>query len=120
MKISDFKGEEGIILLADILDPATEIMSDEKVMKLAQGVANESVPQLSFVSVLLKNHAKSILKILALLNKKDVETYNPSIVELTKEILEMLDDEELMNLFHSQGLLKGDESSISALENIEE
>lgn len=114
MKLSELKGEAAITALAEVMDPATEIMADEKVQK----VLNK--PKLLIAKVILQNHAKAILTILAVLDQKDPETYKPSIIELTKGLLELLDDEEMMDLFHSQGLKKEGESSVSASENIAE
>ena len=77
-------------------------------------------PKLIIVTTILKNHAKSILTILALLNQEDPETYNPSLLALPKMVMDLLEDEELMDLFRSQRQLKEDESSASASENIAE
>jgi hypothetical protein len=116
MKLSEIRGEKAIVMMADIIDPATEIMADEVLQKLINGDA----PQLVIVERILREHPKSIIKILALLNEEDVETYNPSILVLPKLVKELLEDEELMGLFHSQGQPKEDESSVSASENIAE
>jgi hypothetical protein len=116
MKLSEVKGEKAIVMMADIIDPATEIMADEVLQKLISGDA----PTLVMVERILRVHPKSILKILAILNEEDVETYNPSILALPKLVKELLEDKELMELFHSQGQPKEDESSVSASENIAE
>lgn len=120
MRLSDFKGEEAMELLANIMDSATEIMADPNIVKMATAVSNNKMPQLEFVSELLRSHSKSILRILALLNKKKVDEYQPNPIEITKAILELMDDKELVDLFRSQGQLKEDESSVSALENTAE
>ena len=116
MKLSEIRGEDAIELLGDILIPATEIMADPKVSSAVES----GKPKLIIATIILRNHAKSILTILALLNQEDPETYNPSILVLPKMIKDLLEDEELMSLFHSQGQLKEDESSVSASENIAE
>lgn len=116
MKLSEIRGEEAIELLGDILTPATEIMADPKVSSAVES----GKPKLVIATTILKNHAKSILTILALLNQEDPETYNPSLLALPKMVMDLLEDEELMDLFHSQGQLKEDESSASASENTAE
>ena len=116
MKLSEIRGEAAIELLGDMLTPATEIMADPKVSSAVES----GKPKLVIATTILKNHAKSILTILALLNQEDPETYNPSLLALPKMVMDLLEDEELMDLFRSQGQLKEDESSASASENIAE
>ena len=116
MKLSEIRGEAAIELLGDILIPAAEIMADPKVSSAVES----GKPKLVIATTILKNHAKSILTILALLNQEDPETYNPSLLALPKMVMDLLEDEELMDLFRSQGQLKEDESSASASENIAE
>ena len=116
MKLSEIRGEKAIELLGDILIPTTEIMADPKISSAVES----GKPKLTIVTSILKNHSKSILTILALLNQEDPETYNPSLLALPKMVMDLLEDEGLMDLFHSQGQLKEDESSVSALENIAE
>ena len=116
MKLSEIRGEAAIELLGDMLTPATEIMSDPKVSSAVES----GKPKLVIATTILKNHAKSILTILALLNQEDPETYNPSLLALPKMVMDLLEDEELMDLFRSQRQLKEDESSASASENIAE
>jgi hypothetical protein len=116
MKLSEIRGEGAIELLGDILIPVTEIMADPKVSSAVES----GKPKLIIATIILKNHAKSILTILALLNQEDPETCNPSLLALPKMVMDLLNDEELMNLFHSQSQLKEDESSASASENIAE
>ena len=110
MKLSEIRGEKAIELLGDILIPTTEIMADPKISSAVES----GKPKLTIVTSILKNHSKSILTILALLNQEDPETYNPSLLALPKMVMDLLEDEELMDLFHSQGQLKEDESSVSA------
>ena len=110
MKLSEIRGEKAIELLGDILIPTTEIMADPKISSAVES----GKPKLTIVTNILKNHPKSILTILALLNQEDPETYNPSLLALPKMVMDILEDEELMDLFHSQGQLKEDESSVSA------
>ena len=116
MKLSEIRGEKAIELLGDILIPATEIMADPKISSAVES----GKPKLTIVTNILKNHSKSILTILALLNQEDPASYNPSLFALPKMAMDILEDEELMDLFRSQGQLKEDESSVSALENIAE
>ena len=48
MKISDVKNEEALDLLADILEPASEIIADEEVKKAYKNKGNKLTLELSF------------------------------------------------------------------------
>lgn len=116
MKLSEIRGEEAIELLGDMLEPATEIMADSKVANAVES----GKPKLLIAKIILKEHPKAILEILALINREDPTTFNPSIFILPKMVLDLLNDEEVINLFHSQSQLKEGESSASASENTAE
>ena len=114
MKLSDIKGEAAIELLADLIEPATEIMADNEVVKLFR-----SGQKLKAVSYVLKNHKKSCLTILALTEGENPSTYQPNVLALPAKLIEIFNDPELMSLFSSQS----QEESLcsgSATENTEE
>ena len=54
MKLSEVKGEAALDLLADIIEPAAEIMSDPKVKDLIS-VKNKG----AIIKILIKDHKKS-------------------------------------------------------------
>lgn len=99
MKLSEIKGEHALDVLAEIMDPVVEIVSDEKINKAIKG----ELPKITIAKLILKSHPKSIIHILALLNGEDPETYEPSLLVLPKMLLELMNDEELIELFQSQG-----------------
>ena len=95
MKLSDIKGEQSLDLLADLIDPAGEIFSDEKVKTLF----DEKSDKKAIVKYMLKNHKKSIIEILAILNGETVETFEFNIFTLPRMVMEVLSDEELLSFF---------------------
>ena len=113
MKLSEIKGEHALDVLADIIDPVVEITGDEKVSKAIKA----GKPKLLIAKLIMKGHKKSIITILALLNGEDPKTYEPSLIELPKMILELLSDEELVKLFQSQGQMMDSAYFGSATEN---
>lgn len=113
MKISDYKGEDGIRLLADILDPATEIISDPKIKE----AANSNVNRLSIAKMLMKDHARSIVAILSTLAGETPETYKKNIFEMTRDLLELINDKEIVDFFTSQAQMMGETSSGSVSES---
>lgn len=98
MKLSEFENEKALDLIADIIEPISEISTDtEFVSHIRNG------EKLSAVKVLLKNHKKSVLYILAILNNEEPNKYKANILTMTKSVLELLNDEDLMTVFQMQG-----------------
>jgi len=97
MKLSDFRGEDAIEVLADLIEPVSEIISDKEVLALLKG--NN---RLKAVSVALKKHKRAVLTILAITDGEDVATYRPTVAALPKKVLEVLNDPDIVSLFSSQ------------------
>lgn len=113
-KLREIKGEKALDVLADLLDPICEIVTDEEVTsELQQG------SKVRGVSLMLRNHKKSVLTIFAILDDKDPETYEPNLIELPQMLLEAFNDPELLSLFISQGQSVEQTSSGSVMENTE-
>lgn len=113
MKLSEFKDEEALDLLAEIIDPVTEIMSDDEVKK-----ASEKGIQ-SVVKAIIKNHKKSIIAVMAALDGVDVKDYHFNVLTLPIKILEMLNDKELVDFFQFQVQMISESHSGNAMENTE-
>lgn len=106
MKISDFKNEEALDLLVEILDPIGEIFSDKDFTD-----AITKGDKMKAVKLAINNHKEEILTILACLEGKKREEYQANILEMTKQILDVLNDKELVDFFISQGLMKAEDAS---------
>jgi hypothetical protein len=100
MRLSEFKGEEALDVLADIIEPITMIMTDKEIYELAK---NQAQP-IQYISPMIKNHKPELIQILARLDNKTVEEYNKTLtlISLPKQILEMINDPEVQNLFQLQ------------------
>lgn len=109
MKLSDYKGEEALEVLANLIEPAAEIMADKEVAEAAKTKSKAKA-----ISVAIKNHKKSVIEILAALEKADPNTYEVSLLTLPIKLAEILSDKELMSLFTFQGQTGGANSSGSA------
>lgn len=114
MKLSDIRGEDALNAIADLIDPISEIAQDKILVGLLR-----ARNKIEAIKLGLRQHQRSILTILAVLNQQDVETYNPSLTEIPKMLLDLLNDEELLNLFSSQAKLTEETSSSSVMENTE-
>lgn len=112
MRISELKGEQALDVLADIMEPAADIMSDKEVAELYR--AGNGVKA---VSVAIKNHKKAVIEILAILDGEDPATYEPPIMALPVKLLEILNDPGVQQVFTPQGQNEDAESSGSVTGN---
>lgn len=102
MRISEIKGEAAIDVLVDIIDPASEIIADNE-LRLA---IKRKATNMEIVKLVLKNHKKEVIAILAALDGKKPEEYEVNLLTLPVKLLEILNDPELMSLFSLQGQTK--------------
>lgn len=99
MRLSEIKNEAAIDVLIEILDPASEIIGDPEFKKAIEARTNN----MELVKLILKNHKKAVIAILAALDGKKPEEYEVGILSLPVKLLEILNDPELASLFTSQG-----------------
>lgn len=99
MKLSEIKDEQAIDILADIMEPACNILADDEVQKAYKA----NVTKVRLVKIAIKNHKKEVIEIMARLDGEDPENYHVSLVTLPMKLLEILNDREVMSLFRSQG-----------------
>lgn len=93
-KLSEIKGEEALDVLAEIIEPAAEIFTDENVKK-----ALKSESRIKAAKIILKDHKKAILALMAALEETPVEEYKPTLLALPALIIGVLNDPELQSLF---------------------
>ena len=115
MKISDYKDEEALDLLVELIDPAAEIFSDKQIANVLQN----NQPAIKAVKLAIKNHKQSVIKILATLEGVDVKDYHCNVFSLPIALLDLMNDKELMNFFSYQGQMEGASGSGSVMENTE-
>ena len=127
MRLSDIKGDRTLEVIAEIIDPISNIAEDEaasamfKREKLPEGMtankfllkrARKSLP------VLLKGHKADIIAILSAIEGVSAEEYarTLNLVKLTKDCIDLLPDEVFMQLFISA---QSENNSGSAQESTE-
>lgn len=115
MKLSDFENEEALDLLANIIDPAAEIMNDPKVVKIFK-----ERPPLFAVKEILLHHKQAAIEIVAAMHGKKPDEYKFNILTLTGDVLELLNDPEVAEVFSSQSQTGAETSSGSATESTED
>ena len=113
MKLSEIKGEKALDIIADLIDPITNLVQDKK-FKATVDKGNQK----EVVKFILREHPKDILTVLALVNEEDPATFQPSLVQLPKMVLDLMSDPDIMSLFKSQGQNEQSANFGSATENI--
>lgn len=110
MRLSEVKGEHVLDVIADIVVPVGNIAQDEKAAVLfKRETAPEGVSAKDFaiakiqrgLPVLLKDHKQDIIQILASLADVSGEEYteNMTLASLSKDVIELLTDEEFIRFF---------------------
>lgn len=103
MRLSDFKGEEALDVLAEIAEPLATIIADKEIIELAK--SEKKVAPIKYVKPALKNHKKELIFILATLNRQPVKEFEKglNLLNLPVMVVELINDPEVQNLFRSQG-----------------
>lgn len=113
MKLSEYKGEAALDVLADLIEPAVEIFSDKEFSQLIQAKQSAKAAKAA-----IKGHKKAVLTIMAVIDGEDPETYSPGVFVLPVKLLKILNDPEMMSLF-TFAADKGATASESASESTE-
>ena len=114
-KLSEYRNEEALNLLADIIEPCVVVFGDPDFIKVAR-----SKDTVEIIKCLLKSHQKSVIEILATLEGVPVEKYECNLATLPVTILQIVNDSDLIHFFKSQGQELVQTSSGSATENTED
>lgn len=93
MKLSEIKGDAALDVLAELIDPIAEIFGDKSIRDKLRG------NKFALIKALLKEHKKSIIAIMAALDRVPVEEYDVNLLTLPVKLLEMLNDPEIASLF---------------------
>lgn len=107
MRLSDFKDEKAIEIVAKLLVPIGNIAGN------AKNVKAKEEGKLAFASALLQNNAKDVMAMFAILNEKDPADYHCDAASVLVETLDMMNDPALMALFGLQGQTQGSSGSAS-------
>lgn len=118
MKLSEYKGEQALDMLADLIEPAAAIMADKEISNAVKA----NLPKIKIVKTAIKNHKPEVIEIMAILDGEDPKEYaeKVNLFTLPAKLLEILNDPDLMSLFTLQGQNKEETNSGSATENTEE
>lgn len=107
MKLSEYRGDDALEVLAELLEPAVEILADADIAAAWRDKnpnKTRGQKQLKAVSIAIKKHKEAVIAILAALDHETPDEYREKInvVTLPKKLLEVLNDKDLRNFFTSQ------------------
>lgn len=111
-RISEYRDEEALDLLADLLGPAITIVNTEGFQD-----AFNSGNKLGAIKIAIKGAKGAVMEILARLDGVPVEEYHCNVLTLPARLLEILNDEVLVDFFTEQaqtGTLKDVSGSATA------
>lgn len=114
MKLSDYKDEAALDLLADLIEPAAEILADP-----ALKAAAEKGKTSKAISIAIKNHKAAVLAVLAALDGIPAEEYHCNVMTLPAKLIEIFNDPEIAQLFSFAGQTEEKNLSGSHTENTE-
>lgn len=96
-KLSEYKDEEALDLLADILEPAIKIFADPAFAGAI--ITNKRV---TAVKIAAKNHKREVMEILAAMEGVPIDEYHCNVLTLPMRLLDIINDEGLQAVFTSQ------------------
>lgn len=101
MKLSEIKGDRALEVIADIMEPITNLISDPETKKALKNNGKE--PVVKILPKIIKTHKDDIYKMLAILDGVTVEEYAKSanMVKIINDFTDIVMDESIQSLFTS-------------------
>lgn len=129
MKISEIKGEKLFDILADVIEPITNIADSAPMQAIfddiaarskdndAQSIAQFTIDEIrAHVPQLLRENKKDMIKLLSVLNEQTTQEYCADLTlgKLMSDSLDLLAQDEMVRFLQMQGLSNSQEVSKSA------
>lgn len=118
-RLQDIKGLEAIDVLADLLDPITELVKKPEILKV---IDENGLNDIETIKALIKGGKMEVLQILAILDGRPIEEFLETFDILTLPVMlyQTFNDDALQAVFTSQGQNEAVKSSGLAMESTEE
>lgn len=118
-RLQDIKGLEAIDVLADLLDPITELVKKPEILKV---IDENGLNDIETIKALIKGGKMEVLQILAILDGRPIEEFLETFDILTLPVMlyQTFNDDALQAVFTSQGQNDAVKSSGLAMESTEE
>lgn len=96
MRFIDAQNEEALDILADIIEPVSVVFNDAEIVKAFRGGQN-----LKAVKIILKSYKTQVVEILARLEGVEPKDYKANIIKMTKSLLELVNNPDVLDFFSS-------------------
>jgi hypothetical protein len=118
-RLQDIKGLEAMDVLADLLDPVTELVKKPEILKV---IDENGLNDIETIKALIKGGKMEVLQILAILDGRPIEEFLETFDILTLPVMlyQTFNDDALQAVFTSQGQSEAVKSSGLAMESTEE
>lgn len=97
MRLSAYKNEEAIEVLADLLEPASKIMADKDI----SAAFKAQKPALIIAKTALKKQKQAVIDFVSYLHRQEPGEYEFTIISLIADLLDILNDPEMGQVFSS-------------------
>lgn len=95
-QLSQFKDEEALDIIADILEIAVKICTNNDLIKAVKANKNRA----EIAKIIIKSNKAEVMQLLSVLS--DEEEYHCTGVSVISDVITLLNDKELMSFFTSQ------------------
>lgn len=121
-KLSEFKDDEAMDVLAEILEPASNLIGNSNFKLAIRGDKKNGIKpnRLQAIRIAIKENRTDVVKIMAILSEKPLEEFHYNLLTLPKMMLDIFNDKELIDFFSYQSEKDLQTLSGSAMENTEE
>lgn len=118
-KLSEFRDDEAMDVLAEILEPAVNIAKNKDFVDAYRGTKDKKPNRVEAVKIVITDNRPDVVKIMAVLNETPVEEFHYNILTLPTMLLQILNDKDMASFFLPQGETDSATSSGSVMENTE-
>lgn len=111
MRLSDFKDEKAIEVVADLIDPISRMAQVVKAER--DGSKNKNITQAQLVGIALKKCKKEAIEMFAILNDIPKDKYHCNGATILGDVMNMFSDPQLLQLFGLQSKIPTSSGSAS-------
>lgn len=107
MKLSEIKGDRALEVIADIMEPLSNLISDPETKNALKGSSKK--PVIKILPKIIKTHKNDIYKMLSVLDGVSVKEYaeNSNMMKIIQDFTDVVMDDSIQALFTSAKPVEG-------------
>ena len=98
MKLSDYKNEDAVEVIADIIEPLSVVFTDEEIKKEKN--------RMKAIAKALKKYKREVIQILARIDGVPVDEYECNAITLPIKVVEVLNEPDIQDFLISSGWME--------------